>query len=83
MSRVSLDAGLPNIVGNATGLCVYPSHATSGSLGYGTPATFGVGGGIVYNIVELSLDASRSSSIYGSSDTVTPLSLSCKFIISY
>ena len=28
-------------------------------------------------------DASRSNSIYGSSNTVTPLSLSCKFLISY
>lgn len=29
------------------------------------------------------MDASRSSSIYGSSDTVTPLSESCRYIISY
>ena len=28
-------------------------------------------------------NASRSNSVYGSSNTVTPLSLSCKYIISY
>ena len=37
-------------------------------------------GGDFYNV---NFDASRSSVVYGSSSTVTPLSLSCKYIISY
>lgn len=80
-------AGLPNITGE-----VQP-HYNSRRLGtysgwdnFDTPGTAAWGSGAFGNSTNMggiSFDASLSNSIYGSSDTVTPLSLSCKFIISY
>lgn len=40
-------------------------------------------GGTNFGGVNLNIDASRNSAIYGESSTVTPLSLSTKFFIKY
>ena len=75
---------MPNIVGYLrTGVYTDPA-ACSGCVtssientGYNS-GTWNVGEG-----VRRQIDASLISSIYGSSNTVTPTSLSCMFIISY
>ena len=51
-----------------------PSNSTSGQLQ-------SIGGGTTMR--NANFDASNSNSTYGSSDTVTPLSESCKYIIHY
>lgn len=76
-----INAGLPNITGNidiATSI-----GRPSGALNFtgsdwANPNTWVPGGNNFLN-----LDASRSSSIYGSSSTVTPNSLKVGFYISY
>ena len=73
-----MDAGLPNITGYC-GLVMYAGNGTgtfSGSLNDNNlPGGAGAGG--------LNFNASRSNSIYGSSDTVTPTSLTCITCIRY
>jgi hypothetical protein len=69
-----VEAGLPNITGSSYGYVSNASRGASGALqmsgGSGKDATGG-GGWWVENIT-VSVDASRSSSIYGNSNTVQP-----------
>ena len=84
-------AGIPNITGLAEGN--RSPYSWSGSTG-----VFGDGGVIVVSSTiaranydattvgtssSLTFNASRSSTIYGSSATVTPISISCIFCIKY
>ena len=70
---ISVDAGLPDHNHNVP---YYAGSCTGGSpyqrLGWSNPTS---------NLA--TKNASESNPIYGNSDTVTPLSLSCMFIISY
>lgn len=84
MSRVSLEAGLPNVKGyfstvsnNRTGGAGYQEKNYSGDY-----FDYHDGGGWGYER-DMGIDASKSNSIYGASTTVTPLSLSCIQIIKY
>ena len=83
-------AGCPNITGTITAKGnssneVFASATGAMSVG-GTTANWGIGqndgvSGKAYG--KVSFDASRSSSIYGSSETITPLSESVIMCISY
>ena len=78
-----MDAGLPNITGIS---CVYIRYnSASGAMQLSPPITDLVNAaGVTYTAPnELTFNASRSSSVYGSSTTVTPLSLSTIPIIRY
>ena len=78
-------AGLPNITGE-----IVNSAGYSGLQAYGLIIMVAnsfiqniVNGGTNFGGVNLNIDASRNSAIYGASSTVTPLSLSTKFFIKY
>ena len=78
-------AGCPNITGgwddqNAGNRAIPKWGAFSGSTGESWGTAWGSNAGTV-SVVRF--DASKSSSIYGKSSTVTPLSLSTKFFIKY
>lgn len=78
-------AGLPNIWGRMNDMPHGASATGEKSLvneANGTWINIG-NGNTPINFHSFSLNASKSSSIYGSSSTVTPLSLSTKFLISY
>ena len=79
-----VNAGLPNITGR-TGIrnngstpyyngCFYATNNTTGSYAWDGASTYN-------NAV--TLDASRSSSIYGASTTVQPSACKCYFCIKY
>ena len=72
-------AGIPNIAGQI-GIETTSEHNT-GPFYRGTFTQLGWRGSS--DVRGTNFDASRSSSIYGSSNTVTPLSISCKFLICY
>ena len=74
-----LDAGVPNIKGAVEGN--YNSSMPEGAFkevytGYGFQSSGSVSRGFTF-------DASRSSPIYGKSNTVQPSALTCKFCIKY
>ena len=83
-----MEAGLPNINGWATGyqnsLLNGGGAITYSSSGNGHDSkwrqSLQSGGG---NYCAININASKSSSIYGSSTTVIPLSLTSKFYIKY
>ena len=83
---ISVSAGLPNIMGdfasgNDTGFFVASTSTSPFCSGRGVPNYCNaVRGG---SPTALNFDASRSSSIYGSSNTVTPLSQSTLWCIRY
>ena len=90
---ISIEAGLPNITGkiyatvdNSSNVQWEIEHASSGAL-YGTnkesQATVSAGDRNYEGYNSLSIDASRSSVIYGASETITPRSLSTKLILKY
>ena len=78
-------AGIPNIVGTWTSMPV------NNETGDWSGAVYKVGksgitnsfSGNSYNQSKAGFQASKSNSIYGKSNTVTPLSESCIFCISY
>lgn len=73
-----MEAGLPNITGTV-GLVVKDIQTDAFySVREGTRP-----GGETNPYYRAQMDASRSNSIYGNSDTVTPESLSTKFFIKY
>ena len=77
-------AGIPNITGNFGGVvCIGCEYG--GAFGkYGDDrGIYGEKNATPGFTSHYDFYASRSSSIYGSSNTVTPISLSTKFIISY
>ena len=75
------NAGLPNITGQITqGLL----DTATGSGAFTTWTNGSMkGDGSWYNKCAMSIDASRSSAIYGASDTVQPKSLTVRAIIKY
>ena len=77
------NAGLPNISGQVVDVVYYSLGSSSGSLTVtsGNPANIGSGNLGGYGV--LGIDASRSSSIYGSSSTVQPPALTCLICIKY
>lgn len=79
-------AGLPNITGGIISSTSYIFHRNGASGAFKIVGTNGTGPALSKNNDgnnQIALDASLSSSIYGSSPTVTPLSLSSIFIIKY
>ena len=77
-----MSAGLPNITGHfasATGKI----YSTDGAFTTNGTVKGQLNGSYNGSLGKGYLDASRSSSIYGNSDTVTPKSLSTKFFIKY
>lgn len=75
-----VQAGLPNIVGQANFPLIYSAGA--GALAAsGTGYSFQTTGAMNYNY--LNLDASKYNSIYGSSDTVQPPAACVRFMIKY
>ena len=82
---VSVDAGLPNITGVFGHALMTETFISNGSF-YDTSGNTwsrGTSSPSTWKWRDINIDASRSSSVYGSSDTVTPLSLSCIPIIRY
>ena len=75
-------AGLPNITGGVKNQALFDLASGYGAIKTTSGGLFG-GGNNNYTSQLFSLDASRSSTIYGNSDTVTPLSMSCLICISY
>ena len=78
-----MSAGLPNIIGKTDKIWKLDSgNVETGAIK--TDATGKVkGAGGTNNSYNLTFDAHRSSTIYGNSSTVTPLSLSTKLILKY
>lgn len=77
--------GLPNIVGDHTKAVGDYLGASSGAFSY-TPGGLGIMGAsssVVNFNGNLNFDASRSNSIYGNSNTVTPLSTSTLMLMKY
>lgn len=77
-----MDAGLPNITGNAGRLtrtvatdvgCLRTVKSGNGPGGSSTSVYY----------YEMYLDASKSSSIYGNSETVQPPAIICNYLIKY
>ena len=82
-SVISIGAGLPNIKGE---LFTVPANTSTDGTGAfrrtTTPNTAGAARGAA-SWSNINFDASRSSSVYGSSSTVTPLSESTLLCIRY
>ena len=85
-----VEAGLPNIMGHWDDNLPYAgadaATARTGALFFGNSGnrTSTVGDTTSYNYCHgINIDASRSSPIYGTSDTVQPAALNCKFCIKY
>ena len=79
--NIRINAGLPNIIGD-TGYDVqsnFVKGAFCSSWGSGVVAVFAG----TRNTGKQGFDASLSNPVYGSSDTVTPLSCRCKHFIKY
>ena len=77
-----MEAGLPNITGKlnyAVGVSTTPQSGALYSEG-SSGSVFGPGS---YTFRKLGIDASFSSTIYGGSTTVTPLSESTLYILKY
>ena len=77
-----MSAGLPNITGHfasATGKI----YSTDGAFTTNGTVKGQLNGSYNGNLGKGYLNASRSSSIYGNSDTVTPNSLTCNLIVKY
>lgn len=80
-------AGLPNITGKTTiNIANFSTSGASGGSGairqtYKT--NYGWAGSNRFDGTEISIDASRSSSIYGKSSTVQPPALTMRFYIKY
>jgi hypothetical protein len=76
------NAGLPNITG-----VIHPVNGSQASGAFHVTSTYaeiGLGSGSTYTVTrngDTSFDASRSSSIYGNSDTVQPPALTMRYII--
>ena len=67
--------GLPNIIGSAfNGYTCNNDVEVSGALSY-TPYGEGISANVGREGLKLEIDASRSSSVYGKSDTVQPPAL--------
>lgn len=84
-----MNAGLPNIIGNTGTVCNIGNYKdTYVTVGAITTEKYpksnsGVYSGQQYYGNVLGVNASKSSAIYGNSDTVTPSSLSTQYFIAY
>lgn len=75
-------AGLPNIKGNFyMDYYARSEGSVDGCFTYISGTSRDLSGSSSYNSGEISFDASRSSSIYGASDTVQPPALTMRYII--
>lgn len=80
----TLEAGLPNITGTwkqTSGYNEFTGNNGAITCGYSYSPASGAGSG--WRNENISFDASRSSSIYGKSDTVQPPSVKMLYIIKY
>ena len=71
----TVEAGLPNLTGSSSGVASgqFPNFSNSGALSISRNNSMaGYEGGSYGAICDVSLDASKSSSIYGASSTVQP-----------
>ena len=82
LSRNSVVAGMPNIVGELN-LAYLAFESANGCFTASGSSGDHIEPWDIYRNRYANFDASRSSSIYGNSITVTPLSLSCKIILKY
>lgn len=80
MLSIGVIAGLPNITGSTSGARNGGENVTGAFYTTGSVSTYGGGR---YHMGIVAFDASRSSTIYGKSNTVTPLSKKCLFLIKY
>ena len=85
VKSIRLSAGLPNITGEIVNIAGY-----SGLQAYGLIIMVAcsfiqniVNGGANIGGINLNIDASRNSAVYGASSTVTPLSQSTLMLIKY
>ena len=79
-------AGLPNITGWFANELIYSSNVGEhGAMITTTPSSYSSGKatGTTYGYGKVSIDASKSSSIYGKSTTVQPPALTMRYIIKY
>ena len=77
---ISIEAGLPNITSSGFGH-ILNARSRGAIIAGGTSTVFA--SGAAYLVYLVSLDASLSNSIYGSSKTVSPLSQSTLYILKY
>ena len=78
------EAGLPNITGNLNSIMTDSGGSFSGAFYYnGKPRTRGWVGNEYDEIRHIGFDASRSSAIYGKSNTVQPPALTVNYVIKY
>lgn len=79
-----VEAGLPNITGSVSVNCLWSSGWSNGCFTHHTITQDFVNGQDNQKMVNsISFDASRSSAIYGKSDTVTPLTYTVRAYICY
>ena len=74
-----VSAGLPNITGDFVTI----SLTTHGAFYYESGEVYTLGDGNNAGFIYVGLDASRSSSIYGSSNTVQPNAYTVYYIIKF
>lgn len=81
----SINAGLPNLTGTISANMTAAWRHTNGFLGvfYGGSHTNGTATSGQNDWVMTYFDAKRSSSIYGSSNTVRPFSRGVRFMMKY
>lgn len=75
-----MEAGIVNILGSFSAIVCYNHSAYASGAFRGVNGSASGAGSGAYGY---DMDASRCSSIYGNSDTVTPLSLTNIFLIRY
>ena len=82
---ISVSAGLPNITAGITSYenAFYGAYGALSASGRNGAANYHKEGSTNNMIGPTKFNASKSHSIYGSSNTVTPLSLSCTVLIRY
>lgn len=78
------EAGLPNITGNMNSMMTHGGGSFSGAIYVtGTPSVRGWAGVDANEIRSLALDASRSSAVYGKSNTVQMAAMCVNYVIKY
>ena len=79
-----MGAGLPNITGSGVAYSSRTPNDPTGCFVVESHGSWNLAGGPGWsNELQLNLQASSSNTIYGSSETVTPLSLGAQFLIKY
>ena len=70
-----IEAGLPNVSGNATNIMVGTNYQSSGAFSTAIEGTSPTYGGVTSPTVRFNFSADKSNPIYGASDTVQPPAL--------